>query len=785
LYAEDISGVEMSTNKPESNEPVSVMIQVYWAMIVRRKWFVIGSILAGIVLAGALCLVLPKSYRSSTLIVIEDQKIPDDYVKGIGGASVEERLTLIQQQVMSRTLLSQIIEEFKLYEGKLDQETIESSIEKMRKAVKVETVGTTGARGKSVETITISFSNKDPMTAMNVTAKLASLFIDENLKGREQLVTGVANFLEQELQGAKQALEAQEQAISQYKSKHTGLLPEQMEANLRSLDRLQSDLNATDELIHNLTDKVSSVEKFIKEYEAGGTTQGASGTAATNPAGMDPLIGRLRELERNLTTLLAANYTETYPDVVEARQEIKSVKKQLAAKYGNPAQEMDGDAAKTFDPYLRELLKQRNELRVELSSVKDRRRRLAEHLKEFEYRVEQTPSREQDMMILKRDYENMQKNYQALLDKRLNAHVAENLEKRQKGEQFRVLDPANLPQTFDKPNRLLIMALGLLGGCGLGVGLAIGLDQLNPTFTRREEVEKLSGIRVLAAIPNFHSMQPQIIQQAQSSLISADVDSAVPAVRAGRRYPSWSAGARNKGAISAQLNLVAKWQPHSIAAEQYRTAATKLLLSTEGHGSTVLEVTSALKGEGKTTTVVNLGYTLARNLGKKTLLIDCDFRCPALHEYVTIPAQAGLIELLDGEASLENCLSAIDDAPCSILSIGRTGEDFNELTRIQQLKAMLPRIRMKFDYVIINTPPVLPSASVGILASLADFHIMVIRAGTTPKHVVKQAFRMLGLSGGAHVILNAVEGKSMPTYMYGYPMFHNGNDKQSIESTVK
>ena len=775
----------MNTDTPVSNEPASVTVQVYWAMIVRRKRWVIGAILAGIVVAGVLCLVLPKIYRSSTLIVVENQKIPDDIVKGIGGASVEERLTLIQQQVMSRTLLSQIIEEFKLYEGKLDQEILESSIEKMRKAIKVETVGTIGSRGKSVETVTISFFNKDPMTAMNVTAKLASLFIEENLKAREQLVTGVSTFLEQELHDAKQALEAQEQAISQYKSKHTGLLPEQMEANLRSLDRLQLDLNATDEMTRGLTDKVSLVEKSIKEYEASGTTQGASGATTTSHAGMDPLIGRLRELERNLTTLLAANYTETYPDIVEARQEIKSVKKQLAAKYGDPGEEKDGDAAKTFDPYLRELLKQRNELRVELTSVKDRRRRLAEHLKEFEYRVEQTPSREQDMMILKRDYENMQKNYQSLLDKRLNAHVAENLEKRQKGEQFRVLDPANLPQKLDSPNRLLIMVLGIVGGCGLGIGLAIGFDQLNPTFKRREEVERLPGIRVLAIIPNFHSRHHQLSQQAKSPLISADAGSPLPVVRAGRKNPSWIAGAHNEEVLSSQLNLVAKWQPHSIAAEQFRTAATKLMLSTEGHGSTVLEVTSALKGEGKTTTVVNLGYTLARNLGRKTLLIDCDFRCPALHEYVTIPAQAGLIELLDGEASLENCLSAIDEMPCLILSIGRTGENFNELTRIQQLKAMLPRIRENFDYVIINTPPVLPSASAGILASLADFHIMVIRAGTTPKHVVKQAFKMLGLSGEAHVILNAVEGKSMPSYMYGYPMFHKDNDKQSIESTAK
>ncbi|MEO7860128.1 MAG: GNVR domain-containing protein, partial [Nitrospirales bacterium] len=483
---------EPVSSKPSSNEPTSVMMQVYWAMIVRRKWLVMSSILAGVMVAGALCLVLPKGYRSSTLILIENQKIPDDYVKGIGGASLEERLTLIQQQVMSRTLLSQIIEEFKLYEGQQDQEGLESTIEGLRKTIKVETVGTIGARGKSVETITISFSNKNPMTAMKVTEKLASLFIEENLKVREQLVTGVSAFLELELNDAKKALEAQEQAISQYKSKHIGLLPEQMEANLRSLDRLQGDLNATDELTRNLTDKVSLVEKSIKEYEASGTTQGASGATATSHAGMDPLIGRLRELERNLTTLLAADYTETYPDIVETRQEIKSVKKQLAEKYGDPAEEKDGVAAKTFDPYLKELIKQRSELRNELSSVQDRERRLTEHIREFEHRVEQTPSREQDMMILMRDYENRQKNYQALLEKRLNAHVAANLEKRQQGEQFRVLDPANLPQTLDKPNRLLILALGLLGGCGLGVGLAIGLDQLNPTFTRREEVEKLS-----------------------------------------------------------------------------------------------------------------------------------------------------------------------------------------------------------------------------------------------------------------------------------------------------
>jgi succinoglycan biosynthesis transport protein ExoP len=774
----------MNTNEPASDKPASVVIEAFWAMMVRRKVLVMSSILIGVVVAGVLCLVLPKSYRSSTLILIENQKIPDDYVKAIGGASIEERLTMIQQQVMSRTLLSQTIEEFKLYEGQVKQNGLESTIEGMRKAIKVETVGTSGARGKTVEAVTISFSHENPVTAMEVTAKLASLFIEENLKVREQLVTGVSEFLERELHDAQKALEVQEQAISEYKSKHIGLLPEQMEANLRALDRLHTDLNATDELIHTLTDRVSLAEKSIKEYEASGTTNGASGSTVTSRVGMDPLVVRLRELERNLTTLLAGEYKETYPDIVETKQEIESVKKQLAAKYGDPAKEKDGDAAKTFDPYLRELMKQRNELRVEVSSVRDRRERLAEHIREFEHRVEQTPSREKDVMILMRDYENMKKNYQALLDKRLNAHVAENLEKRQKGEQFRVLDPANLPQRLDKPNRLLIMVLGLLGGCGLGVGLAIGLDRVTPTFKRREEMEMLPGIYVLAAVPNFHSSYHQLSHQATSPHISADVGP-LPAERAGRRYPSWMFGSDDEEAFSSHLNLVAKWQPRSIAAEQYRMAATRLVLLTEGRRSTVLEVTSALKGEGKTTSAVNLGYTLARNLGKKTLLIDCDFSHPALHEYVSKSAWGGLIELLDGEASLENCLSTIDEVPCSILPIGRMGEDLNELTRIQQLKAVLPKIRMNFDYVIINAPPVLPSALVGILASLADLHIMVIRAGITPKHVVQQALTMLRLSGEAYVILNAVEEQSMPPHMYGYRIFQNDRGKQSIDSAAR
>lgn len=740
-------------------EPMSVTMREYWAILVRRKWTVVAAALAGVIIGGILCMVLPKSYRSSTLILIENQKIPDDYVKGIGAGNLEERLMMIQQQVMSRALLSQILEDYKLYEGLVMREGHESAIEQLRKSITVDTVGTTGPKRKTIEAVSISFANENPMTAMKVTAKLGSLFIEENLKDREQLVTGVSVFLEQEVQEAKKALEAQEQVISQYKTKYVGLLPDQMDSNLRALDRLQIELNGASDLLHSQTDKLGSLEKSIAEYQASVVARQDSDDPPSFTRNVDPLVVRLQELQRRLTTL-RAEWKETYPDIADTKQEIESVKAQLAEKGVSRPDDAEPEAVMLQDPYIRELTRQRNDLLSETSSLKARRTRLMELIKETERRVEQTPSREQELMILVRDYENMQKNYQVLLDKRLNAHVAVNLEKRQKGEQFRILDPANLPEKLDSPNRLLIMLLGCLGGVGVGVGGALGLDLLNPTFRRREEVEQLlPGARVLATVPHFFALVTQGRPRSKDHSVTAGGDE--------------SEGAQIlMTGSSTNQNLVAKWQPRSVAAEQYRMAATRMVLATERRRSTVVEITSALEAEGKTTTVVNLGYTIARELGRKTLLIDCDFRRPALHQYVTMPARAGLLNLLDGDASLDDCLSGIDDVSCTIMPVGRSRGEWNELARIEQLKAILPGLRSQFQYLIINTPPVLASATMGILASLADEVVMVVKAGTTPQHVVQKAFTLLGLAGERQVVLNGVDELSLPHYLYGYSMLY-------------
>lgn len=773
----------------------AVTPQDYWNTVVRQKWLALGLFITSVAVAAVLCLVLPKTYRSNTLILVEDQKIPENYVKGIVGSNVEERLTMIQQQVMSRTLLSQVIDEFKLYQDQLKSQGVEAVVEQVRKDIKVETYGAISSGGRtSVDAFKISFAHEKPLIAMRVTAKLASQFIEQNLKVREQLVEGASEFLEQELNLAKVRLEAQEQAISQFKSKYMGELPGQMEANLRALDRLQTDRNAVAEAIQRFNDRLALVDKAVKEYET---------TGATNPGipittgKVDTLGARLKELERNLATL-SSEYKETYPDIITTRQEIQKVKAQLVARAG---EEKADEGAAIVDPYLRELHKQRDEIKLDIAALKDRLTRLTAQMRDFEGRVERTPAREQELMILLRDYGNLQENYRSLLDKKLNARVAENLEKRQKGEQFRIIDPANLPERPEKPDIMKIMLMGLAIGCGLGVGAPIALEQLQPAFRKSEDVEALLGLPILASIPLFQSA---FATAGRSSTKLLTHVSSVPALTAS--YQTAHAGTIEQGSVNGkaghngsrswfkpwarlgdrhaaevqfpnELNLVSKWRPWSVVAEQFRVAATRLTLMQGNRGSTVVIVTSAVKGEGKSAVTVNLGYVLARDLGKTAVIIDADLKRPAVHNYMGMPNKPGLQDVLTGEQSIEMCLHSQGELPLWVVPSGSSTDQSIELSRMNQLAAVIADLKSRFDYIIIDAPPILPLADMHVLSGMADIVALVIRAGGTRQAVVQKALKTLRPTTEPCVVLNGLHAEVIPYYMKeGYEYFAQGKE---------
>lgn len=760
----------------------------YWHLILRRKWLALAIFFACVGGGGILCVVWPESYRSSTLILVESQKIPEEYVKTLIGSSIEERLNSIQQQVMSRTLLTQMIQEFNLYPEAVSRDGFEGVIERLRKDIRVTTSVARSSRG-GVDAFAISFAHHNPQLAMKVTAKLASQYIDENLRSREQLVQGASEFIEQELAMAKERLEDQERSISLFKTKYMGELPEQVQANVSALDRLSLQHGTTLDALQRAADRLSLLEKTLKEYEAiepttTGMVQGSGGAVVVD----SPLL-RLRELEKTLTTL-SAEYKDNYPDIIALKQEIQALKAQI----GNTAREKkESDKATAFtkeakpiDTYLRELGRQREESKLEIASLRERLFRIKDQMKEYEARVEKAPAREQELMLLNRDYGNLKENYRSLLDKKLNARLSENLEKRQKGEQFRVLDPANLPQKPETPDRFKIMLIALGLGCGLGVGAVVVLESFRPVFRRSDDVERFLQLRVLASIPNFSSVSGHMQKFLSGSVMSPRSAGAVtgqllsaqmPDDKRNGTYAGTSVGAESglpaveirglssKLDIGRALDLVAKWSPLSVVAEQFRVAAARLVLLQSGAGSRVTVVTSAIKGEGKSAVAANLAYVLACNLGKPTLLIDGDLKCPTVHQCMGIPQFPGLRDVLEGEQSVDSCLHRMGELPLWILPSGVASGRMLELSNIHQIAGLLTELKKQYEYIIIDAPPILPLADMHMLAGMADTLIFVIRAGLTPRGVVEKAIRTIGTPSNACIILNGLEAAGVPSYM--------------------
>ena len=760
------------------NLDIQGLLREFLEIAICRKWLIVSCVAVSVSVSAVFAWFKQDVYRSSTVILVEHQKIPENYVRSVVGGSVAERVSTITQQVLSRTNLQKVIEEFDLFPGADSSKGYESQIGSLRNNVILETQGNRGR----VEAFTISFSHPDPVTAMNVAAKLASQYIEENLKIREQFVEGASEFLEKELQIAKATLDEKEKVLSEFKLRYMGELPGQLESNLRALDRLQIEKTTLQESLNTLTLRLEQIQKTLHDYEALGGLQNPVMPGLTiRPLPVDPLAAKLEELERELVRL-SVEYTESYPDVITLKSRIDQLKEEIAARriheeeatHDRELNELgssESTPAKKFDPYLQNLQSTEVEIKAQIASVKKRQKRIVREMEKFQNRIERTPAREQELLILERDYANMQQNYQALHGKRLSSRISENLEKRQKAERFRVLDPANLPTIPEGFSRTLIVLVGLVVGCGIGFGSAFGLEILwNPTFRRSEDAELSLGFPILATIPSFliaygkslpglpvpssakgNGFHEKTIQKAGYLLGETDVKK--------KKHKILPA---NKE-LAPQLGLVSKWRPRSIVAEQYRVAATRLSLIKADH--TVFLVTSAMKGEGKTSTAANLAYTLARDLEEPTLVIDCDFKCPSLHEVLSISSDPGLIEYLYGEEPLESCLHRFESLPLWILPIGNFEENAVPLSKLPQISSVIDTLKPRFRNIILDAPPILPLADINVLMGLADVLLLVVRSGTTPKDVVLKSMYMLKPTVQSRIVLTDAWSEGMPYYL--------------------
>lgn len=228
-----------------------------------------------------------------------------------------------------------------------------------------------------------------------------------------------------------------------------------------------------------------------------------------------------------------------------------------------------------------------------------------------------------------------------------------------------------------------------------------------------------------------------------------------------------------------EQNLVSKWNPTSVVAEQFRVAATRLALMGVERTSTVIVVTSAVKGEGKSSTVLNLGYVLAHDLEKSTLILDGDLKQPVMHAYASVPQAPGLAELLHGDQPLERCLRRLGEASLWLVPAGSVSSRHVDLAKMNQLTDMLAELRSRFEYILVDAPPILPLADMNVLAGLADVLVLVVRAGATGRDVVEKALKKLKPTTQTGIILTNSWVDSMPYYLQAYGYVEAGKGRQS------
>lgn len=486
-------------------------IYSYIEIIYRRKWLVIIPVLLCTLLGAIIAQKMTRYYTSTIHILVEQQKIPETYVTPTDVTPFNQRLNTISQQILSRSKLQKIINDFNLYKSDVVDSNIfynissfagikskgqssqsrEYLLEKMTNSIDIKIIGTKNHE----DGFSISYTGTDPLVTMNVTNALASLFIEENLKVREEYAEGTSDFLATELESARKELEKQEKAVRQFKESHMGSLPQQLEANLRTLDRLQLEQQSVNYELKNAGDR-----KLVLEAQLSQTVDASSNQSASS------LTMELEKLQSDLTSLLSI-YKETYPDVVITKKRIREINENLTKLSVNADRQktdkLRADNLKeTLNPVVYNNL---NAVNAETTRLRQKEAEIRNQIKLFEKRVEATPENEQKFTDLRRDYDISLKNYQSLLEKKLNARLSENLEKRQKGERFKVLDPANLPERPVKPDKLQITTIGTLTGLGIGAGLIFLMDFMNPAFRKPEDFDGVLSTPVLASIPLFCS----------------------------------------------------------------------------------------------------------------------------------------------------------------------------------------------------------------------------------------------------------------------------------------
>ena len=479
--------------------------QLTWSDYVsmaRRRWWIIliPTILVPAITYGV-CMLIPNQYTSKTSVLVEQQKVPDTFVKPVVAEEINHRLATMQEQILSRTRLQPIIERFGLYKNEAGKKATEELLERMRKSISVSAVKADfGDRTGGLPGFYISFTADDPKVAQQVCAEITSMFVNENLRVREQHAQGTTDFLKSQVEDAKRHLDEQDAKLAEFKTRYLNQLPGDEQTNLAMLNGLNGRLEAINQAISQAQQQKTYLEGMI-----------AKQTSEWKSSQVEGGVGTPIDLEKKRTELqaqlldLQTRYTADHPDVIKTKSLLAQLDKKLEA--ANAA----GSDPKTATPKdlaaePRELVQLRLSLKQNDDVIKAKQaqqEQVQKDIRTFQGRISASPLVEEQYKALTRDYQSAQTFYEDLLKKQRESEMATDLEKRQQGEQFRVLDPPSLPEKPTFPDRLTFTLGGLVGGLFLGGAIVALLEAKDQSFRTEADVLATLKLPVLVSLPTI------------------------------------------------------------------------------------------------------------------------------------------------------------------------------------------------------------------------------------------------------------------------------------------
>ena len=575
---------------------------------------------------------------------------------------------------------------------------------------------------RGTDIVEVRFTTPDPALSALLTAAHTQAYLDSNEEARRGNDVTAQEFLGRQLEEARKQVEGAEAALSRFATEHASVAVNEEQ---KTVGQRITDLSS------QLTKAEGARVALQTRYEF--LTRKAPGdllASFLDRPGIQKLHLALLDLRAERAGL-DGRLGPNHPQSQELRRQQAEIEEQLRAEVTQEVEAVRSryDAARLAEEELRRKLDRLGAKAIELRDLGTR------------------------YQLLKNNVETAHALHASLLKQRMETGVNAELV----ASNVRVIERAEVPFRPSKPNVPLNLTLGVLAGLMLGVGAAFSCEYFDQSVKSTQDVEDLLLLPTLATIPNFE-------QARRATVRGAHV----------RRLPTSSDGngaARNGNgttdALDGQSDLVLLREPWSQVAEAFRSLRTAVLFTARGAPPKVVVVTSAVAAEGKTVGSLNLATALAE-AGSRVLLLEADLRHPRCHRTLGVDAARGLASVLAGQEELESVIHSLEAPRLSFIPAGAVPPNPAELMSSARMREIVASLRSRYDFVIIDTPPVLPVTDAVVLAREADAVVLVVRGHGTPSGLVREARDRLLMTGAPllGVVVNDVDLNWGDLYLY-------------------